>query len=74
MPEPYKQEKLDLLIPLGEINIGSDFIQIENYPFVPSLAFTETHFKAAEINEIDLDSSPPTIRVGSELIFLTESR
>jgi len=74
MPEPSKQERLDLLISLGEINIGSDFIQIFNYPFVPSIAFYQTHFKATEIKDIDLDASPPTMQVGSELIFLTAEK
>jgi len=66
-----KTEVRDLLVSLGQLTIGDDFLKIENYPFEPSVAYRQPIFKANQINNIDFKSYPPTVRIGDELIFLT---
>lgn len=61
----------ELLIPLGEVEIGEDFIVLHNYPFVPSSAFPTRRFEAEEIRDLSLLSAPPNMRVGNELLMLT---
>lgn len=66
-----KSEIDELLVSTGELTVGDDFLQIENYLFEPSVAYKQTKFGAGEIENIDLKSSPPTIKIKDELIFLT---
>ena len=65
-----KAEVKGLLISMGEITIGEDFLKIENYPFEPSIAYKQNIFKANQIDDIDVKSYPPTFRIGNEIVFL----
>ncbi|GGH61282.1 hypothetical protein HNQ91_001032 [Filimonas zeae] len=60
----------ELLVSMGTLTIGNDFLKIENYPFEPSLAFRQPLFTSSQIDDIDCSSYPVTIRVNDELIFL----
>ncbi|MBN8678954.1 MAG: hypothetical protein J0M29_12070 [Chitinophagales bacterium] len=66
-----KQEVKEMLVSLGQVEIGGDFIKIENYPFEPSIAFRQSIIKAEHIEDIDCKSYPATLRVGDDLIFLS---
>lgn len=46
----------ELLISMGTLTIGNDFLKIENYPFEPSLAFGQPLFLASQIDDIDCSS------------------
>jgi len=69
-----KKEVSELLVSMGQLTIGDDFLKIENYPFEPSIAYGQTIFKTDQIDDIDFQSYPPTFRVGNELIFLTSEK
>jgi hypothetical protein len=69
-----KTEVSELLVSMGQLTIGDDFLKIENYPFEPSIAYGQTIFKTKQIDDIDFKSYPPTFRVGDELIFLTSEK
>jgi hypothetical protein len=69
-----KSEVKELLVSIGELTIGDDFLKIENYPFEPSIAFKQTLFNTNQIDDIDHKSYPPTFRCGNELIFLTAEK
>lgn len=69
-----KSEAKELLVSIGQLTIGDDFLKIENYPFEPSVAYGQTIFKAHQIDDLDIKSYPPTFRVGEELIFLTREK
>jgi hypothetical protein len=66
-----KKEVNDLLVSTGQLRIENDFLQIDDYPFQPSIAYGQTKIFVDTIDEIDIDSYPPTIKVNDELIFLT---
>jgi hypothetical protein len=71
---PYfasQKEIAALLIPIGDIQIGEDFIEVQNYPFEPSVAHRHAVFQAAQIEDLDLQSHPPTLRIGGELVFVS---
>lgn len=69
-----KSELEELLVSLGQLTIGDDFLQIENYPFEPSIAYRQSILKTDQIDDIDFKSFPPTIRINDELIFLTSEK
>lgn len=69
-----KLEVQELLVSMGQITVGNDFLKIDNYPFEPSIAYRQLIFKTNQIDDIDYMSSPPTMRVGNELIFLTAKK
>lgn len=69
-----KTEVKELLVSMGQLTIGDDFLKIENYPFEPSIAYRQNIFKTNQIEDIDFKSFPPTFRVGNELIYLTSER
>jgi len=69
-----KEEIKELLVSLGHLTIYEDFLEIKNYPFEPSIAFSKVTFRPDEIDEIDIESHPPTIRIKDELIFLTAEK
>lgn len=69
-----KSEVKELLVSMGQLTIGDDFLKIENYPFQPSIAYRQTNFKTSQIDDIDFKSYPPTFRIGNELIFLTSEK
>ncbi|MGB3342576.1 MAG: hypothetical protein WBA61_01560 [Aequorivita sp.] len=69
-----KKEVNDLLVSTGQLRIGSDFLQIDDYPFQPSIAYGQTKIFVDTIDEIDIESYPPTIKVKDELIFLTSEK
>jgi hypothetical protein len=69
-----KSEVKELLVSMGQLTIGDDFLKIENYPFEPSIAYGQNIFKTNQIDDIDFKSYPPTFRVGNELIFLTSEK
>lgn len=69
-----KSEVKELLVPMGQLTIGDDFLEIENYPFEPSIAYRQTIFKKDQIDDIDHNSYSPTIRIDEELIFLTREK
>ncbi|MBK6963192.1 MAG: hypothetical protein IPH20_04440 [Bacteroidales bacterium] len=65
-----KNEVNEMLVSMGQLTIGDTFLIIENYPFEPSIAYSQTKFTADQIDELDCKSYPPTIRIKDELIFL----
>ncbi|MCM5530636.1 hypothetical protein [Parasegetibacter sp. NRK P23] len=69
-----KAERKGLLVSMGEITIGDDFLKIENYPFEPSIAYKQNIFKANQIDDIDVKSYPPTFRIGNEIVFLESDK
>ncbi len=69
-----KKEVNDLLVSSGQLRIESDFLQIDDYPFQPSIAYGQTRILVDTIDEIDIESYPPTIKVKNELIFLTSEK
>jgi len=69
-----KKEIEEMLVSMGQVIVGDDFLKIENYPFEPSIAFKQTIFKPHEIDEIDFKSYLPTIRIKDELIFLPSEK
>ena len=64
----------ELLVSIGQLAIGDDFLKIENYPFEPSIAYRQSVFKIDQIDDIDFKSYPPTFRIGNELIFLPSEK
>src|SRR5690606_26097414 len=66
-----KKEVKKLMISSGVLKIDSDFLQIKNYPFQPSIVFRQPRISKDIIVDIDPESHPPTIRIKNELIFLT---
>ncbi len=69
-----KSEVKELLVSTGQLTIGDDFLQIENYPFEPSIAYRQTIFRLYQIDDIDFKSFPPTFKVGNELVYLTSEK
>ena len=69
-----KSEVKELLVSIGQLTIGEDFLKIENYPFEPSIAYKQTIFKTNQIDDIDIKAYPPTFRVGNDLIYLTSEK
>ena len=55
----------------GQVIIGDTTITIHNYPFAPSIAFGDKTFIASDIKSLDLESAPPTLQIGGELIFIS---
>lgn len=69
-----KEEVNDLLVSSGQLRIEGDYLQIDAYPFQPSIAYGQSKISSSLIDEIDIESYPPTIRVKDELIFLTSEK
>jgi hypothetical protein len=69
-----KSEVIEMLVCMGQLTIGDDYLKIENYPFEPSKAYGQNIFKTNQIDDIDFKSYPPTFRVGNELIYLTSEK
>ncbi len=69
-----KTEVTELLVSMGQLTIGDDFLKIEDYPFAPSIAFRQTTFGSNIIDDIDFKSYPPTFRIKDEIIFLTAEK
>lgn len=69
-----KSELKELLASIGDLTVGKDFLIIDNYPFEPSIAYHQPIIKANQIDELNSQSYPPTIKVGNELIFLTREK
>ena len=63
-----------MLVSSGQLRIESEFLQIDDYPFQPSIAYGMTKIFVDTIEEIDIESYPPTIKVKDELIFLTSEK
>lgn len=56
---------------LGQSTISDAGITIHNYPFTPSIAYGDKTFMASDIKNIDFESAPPMLQIGSELIFIS---
>lgn len=69
-----KSELKELLVSIGDLTVGNDFLKIDKYPFEPSIAYRQPIIKANQIDELNSLSYPPTIKVGNELIFLTREK
>ncbi|MEO9022786.1 MAG: hypothetical protein ABI237_18050 [Ginsengibacter sp.] len=54
----------------GQVSIKDTTITIQNYPFVPSIAYDRKTFTTSDIKSIDIESAPPTVQIGNELIFI----
>lgn len=63
-----------LLIPIGEVEVGTDFIVLRDYPFAPSSAYPSRRIEAKEIRDMSLLSAPPNMQVGDELLVLTAEK
>ncbi|MFV0482001.1 MAG: hypothetical protein ACK5LP_08450 [Campylobacteraceae bacterium] len=59
-----------LFVSIDKVKIYEDFIVIESYPFEPSVAYKQTIFKAFEIENVDINYTPSTIKVENDLIFI----
>ncbi len=57
---------------IGVSEIRSHEIAISDYPFEPASVFPETVIPYSDVEEIHLDSYPITIKIQSELIFITK--
>jgi hypothetical protein len=55
----------------GSITFGSDYLEFSDYPFEHSIAFTKPIITAGDIINICVNSAPPTVRVGNELLFIS---
>lgn len=60
----------NLFIPLGEIIFHADEIEFERYPFFNSIAFRKSRILADSITDIEIEATPPNLRVEDELIFV----
>ena len=69
-----KKEVNDLLVSSGQIKIERDYIQINGYPFQPSIAYGQIKILVNLIDDIDIESYPPTVKIKDELIFLTSEK
>lgn len=69
-----KKEIDAFLASVGLYTVCDEYLQIENYLFEPSIAFKKSIFKWDEIDDIDIKSYPPTIRIKDELIFWTSEQ
>jgi hypothetical protein len=69
-----KKEVSELLVSSGQLRIESNFLEIDGYPFQPSIAYGQTRIPSEIIDEIDIESYPPTVKVKNELIFLTSEK
>jgi hypothetical protein len=47
-----REEVHALLISMGQLTVGDDFLKIAKYPFEPSVAFRKTTFYPNEIDDI----------------------
>lgn len=56
---------------IGEFRFDADHLLIKNYLFKTSTP--DIRIKATDIKNVALESTPPTIRVGDELLFISES-
>lgn len=65
-----RNEVMNLLVSLGEVTIGEDFLKIENYPFEPSAVYNQPTIRVEDIDDIDIQSYPPNIRIKNELIYI----
>lgn len=65
------EEIKQFLSPWGSLTIEEHSITVYNYPFKPSIAFGEKTFAAKDIKSIDSSATPPTLHIGSELIFVS---
>ena len=66
-----KKEINELLVSMGTLSVGTDFLKLENYPFEPSIAYSQIIFTADQIDDFDFQSGPPNMRIGGELLFLS---
>lgn len=57
---------------LGETEIGVQSIKIRDYPFEPASVFPQKEIYADQMEAIHLKQSPPTIKINSELIFISK--
>ena len=64
----------DMLIGLGEVEIVEDFLVFTNYPFEPSIAYKQGIIAYQQIDDMDCESSPPTLRIKDELIFVSAQK
>jgi len=69
-----KKEVNNMLVSSGQLRIESDYLQIDGYPFQPSIAYKQTKIRKDIIDDVDIEFYPPTIRIKDELIFLTSER
>jgi hypothetical protein len=56
------------------IEFFENSIGFRDYDFFPSTVYTRTSMKkimAGEIDEIDLDAAPPTLKIDNELVFIS---
>jgi hypothetical protein len=65
-----KEEIREMLVDRGEFTIESGSINVNNYPFKPSIISQKQKIVANDIINIDIKATPPTIRIGDELIFI----
>ena len=61
-----------LICGIGDSEILNDIISFKNYPFKPSFVSKKRKINANEIICIYLNSSPPTIGVENDLIFISK--
>ena len=64
-------EMKQFFVDLGQVAFDADSLIIKNYPFDNSVVSTNSKLKAIDIVNICIKSTPPTIRVGNELIFIS---
>ena len=69
-----QKEISEMLVSSGNIDIHEDSLQLLNYPFRPSSAYNKAIFSKEVIDDIDIESYPPTIKVKNEIIFLNSDK
>jgi hypothetical protein len=66
-----ERELKQFFVDLGQVTFGSDFLAFKNYPFEHSVVSTNQTIASKGILNVCIKSSPPTIRVDNDLIFIS---
>ena len=67
-------EMNNLICGIGNAIIEENLIQIENYPFEPSIAYPNKRLTKNNIEAICTTSYPPLIKVENEVIFISREK
>ena len=66
-----KEEIKEFFKDYSRINIADNYIMVEEYLFDPSIVYTNKILKSSDIENIDISSFPPTLKVENDLIFVS---
>ena len=66
-----EEERNAFFVTFGEVAFINDYIEISNYPFKPASIYPSKKIRAENISDISIISSPLTLRLNNELIFIS---